>query len=192
VTRLAAPALAAAVLLAGGCSSSGDPVAAPSPTPSVTASPGAGAASPSACPPADATDFSWPEGVPADLPTPPTAVLGEVTSEANGLTLVRFSTSQSIRDGVVFLVNELPPAGYTLARGDAEASEADAPFVKGDVRGVMRIIATGQCTTDWLLALAAEGPAAGGGSPLLPPRPRRLAPALRLSGRLLNVLRGAG
>jgi hypothetical protein len=97
---------------------------------------------------------------------------GHVRSEPGGLTLVRFSTSQSIRDGVVFLINELPPAGYTLARGDAEASEADAPFVKGDIRGVMRIVATGPCETDWLLALAdAEGGAATGGTPLLPPAP---------------------
>lgn len=172
MTRLAAPALAAALLLAAGCASSQEPAAGPAPTPSATSAPGAGSASPGACPAADPTDFAWPEGVPDDLPTPPTAVLGEVTSEPGGLTLVRFSTSQSIRDGVVFLVNELPPAGYTLARGDAEASEADAPFVKGDVRGVMRIIATGQCQTDWLLALAAPGGgASSGGSPLLPPAP---------------------
>ena len=171
MTRLAAPALATALLLATGCTSSGEPSAEPSATASATPSAPGAQASPGACPSAEATDFSWPEGVPQDLPTPPTAVLSEVTSDPGGLTLVRFSTSQSIRDGVVFLVNELPPAGYTLARGDAEASEADAPFVKGDVRGVMRIIATGACQTDWLLALAVGGGAATGGSPLLPPAP---------------------
>lgn len=110
--------------------------------------------------------------MPADLPIPPGSVLGEVTEQDGGLTLVRFSTSQSLRDGVLFLVKELPKAGYTLARGDAEASEADAPFVKGGTRGVMRILATGQCQTDWLLAVATSDSGAGkGGSPLLPPAP---------------------
>jgi hypothetical protein len=171
VIRLAVPACTAALLLMGGCSSTSTPAPSTSAAPTRSVAPGA-AASPGACPSADATGFSWPEGVPEDLPAPPTAVLSEVTSEPGGLTLVRFSTRQSIRDGVLFLVNELPPAGYTLARGDAEASEADAPFVKGDTRGVMRIIATGPCTTDWLLALAAPGGgAATGGSPLLPPAP---------------------
>ncbi len=164
----------AALLVAlTGCDGAGRPAggtAAPSPTPSRTA--GAAQQTAAACPTAQPATFTWPEPVPADLPIPPGSVLGEVTQQPSGLTLVRFSTTQSIRDGVLFLVKQFPKAGYTLARGDAEASEADAPFVKGRTRGVMRILATGECKTDWVLAVATgDSGAAKVGSPLLPPAP---------------------
>ena len=167
--RLLAPVLAAGLLVVAGCSGGGTTAAAPTPTP--TRSPAPTRPSVPTCPPAQPATFSWPAPVPADLPIPPGSVLGEVTQQPSGLTLVRFSTTQSIRDGVVFLVQQLPKAGYTLARGDAEASEADAPFVKGRTRGVMRILATGECKTDWVLAVATTDGAAKGGSPLLPPAP---------------------
>jgi hypothetical protein len=174
VRRLVVPVLAAGLTLLAGCADGGSaPAAGSAPAPTVSRSATASAwPTDPACPPAQPATFRWPEPVPADLPVPPSAVLGEVTEQPGGPTLVRFSTNQSIRDGVLFVVKELPRAGYTLARGDAEASEADAPFVKGRTRGVLRILATGQCQTDWILALATGDPGAGnGGRPLLPPAP---------------------
>jgi hypothetical protein len=157
------------LLLTAGCSGdSGEPQAAPASPPS---SPAAANAAPSC--PAKPADFSWPEQVPDDLPEPPSATLTEVQKRTDGLTVVTFSTAISIRQSVLFLIEEMPKAGYTLARGDAENTEADAPFVKGDLRGVMRMIAVEPCRTDWLMAVAqgAPGAAPGGGTPLLPPRP---------------------
>lgn len=158
------------LVLATGCGSSGDPGAA-----AISPSPSAAAVAQAAqeCPPAPETDFSWPEQVPNDLPVPPGARLTDVQERTDGLTVVMFTTPRSIRDGVLFLIEQMPAAGYTLARGDAENSEADAPFVKGDLRGVMRLIAVEECRTDWLMAITTGAPAGapGGGTPLLPPRP---------------------
>ena len=105
--------------------------------------------------------------MPGDLPKPPGAVLSSSTAGAGGLTIVRFSTDQALRDGVLHLVRSLRPAGYTLGRGDAEAAEADAPFTKGSLRGIYRLVAREPCATDWLLAVTQgeDGPA----GPLLPP-----------------------
>jgi len=121
-----------------------------------------------ACPAPGRPTAAWPQAVPADLPQTPTAQVTEVDERADGLTVVKFTTATSIRESVLFLVEALPAAGYTLARGDAENTEADAPFVKGGLRGVMRMISVEACRTDWLMALTRG---ATGGSPLLPARP---------------------
>lgn len=159
------------VLALTGCSSGGPerPTAAPSPAATQITAPTA-PAEPSAPPtcPASGGDARWPAGVPADLPVPPTASIGSVEKSADGLTLVRFTTAQSVRDGVVFLAKALQPAGYTLGRGDAEAIEADVPFSKGELRGLLKMIAEEPCRTQWILALQTE-PAAAQTAPLLPP-----------------------
>ena len=116
----------------------------------------------------DRAALAWPADVPSDLPKPPAAVLGTVKTAAGGLTLVRFTTAASLQEGVLFVVKEVQKAGYTLGRGDAEPSEADAPFGKGDVRGIYRMISRGGCSTDWLLAVTRES--TQGNSPLLPRR----------------------
>lgn len=156
--------LLGAALLAG-CSGSADPSAAPT---TAAAQSGPSPQSPPTCAPKPAS-LAWPDPVPDDLPVPPAATLTEVQKRTDGLTVVTFSTAISIRQSVLFLIEEMPKAGYTLARGDAENTEADAPFVKGDLRGVMRMIAVEPCRTDWLMAVTTAAPA-GGGSPLLPPR----------------------
>ena len=161
----------ACALTLSACGGSGGATAAPT-----TAPPTPGSAfnqPPPSCPAPPSGDFAWPAQVPSDLPVPPGATLTEVEKRTDGLTVVTFSTPISIREGVLFLIEQMPAAGYTLARGDAENTEADAPFVKGDLRGVMRMIAVEPCRTDWLMALA-EGVPGGGpgaGTPLLPPRP---------------------
>lgn len=169
VSRRPVVLLAACLAALAGCSSSGEPAAAPTAAPSAPTA----AAVAATCPPPAAAAFSWPEEVPSDLPEPPGAKITEVQDRQDGLTVVMFTTPISIRESVLFLIDALPAAGYTLARGDAENTEADAPFVKGGLRGVMRMIAVEPCRTDWLMAIT-TGPAAGapgGGSPLLPPRP---------------------
>lgn len=119
-----------------------------------------------ACPAVRRPRFVWPSPLPADLPQPPGATYTGTTSRGQ-LTVVRFTSAHSLRESVVFVVHALPAGGYTLGRGDAEPAEADAPFVNGDVRGVMKMQVLGQCATQWLVvATRAKLPASG--SPLLP------------------------
>ena len=124
------------------------------------------AATASACPQgAPPTPAQWPAAVPDDLPKPAGAVIEKVEPLANGVTVVRFSTESSLREGVLYIVKEFPAAGYTLGRGDAEVTEADAPFEKGPVRGLVRMLAQEQCRTLWLLAVTRQG---GGAVPFAP------------------------
>src|SRR4051812_32567897 len=159
-------AAAASLLLLTGCTGSSSS-AAPDPTPSAAASVAPARALPSCKPPAR-TSYTWPKPVPADLPKIPGATLGDTKQTNDGLTIVRFSTSSSLRDGVLFIVRNLPPAGYVLGRGDAEPAEADAPFNKGDLRGVLRGVSREVCATEWLLAVTRGRPGGGTGTPLLP------------------------
>ena len=153
-----------AVLLVSACGGgSGSAGGSPSPAPVVTQ---AAAPTVAPCPVVASTRFTWPKDVPQDLPQPPTAVLGETTKTKDGLTIVKFSTKTSLQQGVVFVVREVQKAGFTLGRGDAEPSEADAPFGRGDLRGIYKMLARDQCATDWLVAVTRTRP--GGGSPILP------------------------
>jgi hypothetical protein len=70
---------------------------------------------------------------------------------------------------VIFVVDKLPKAGYVLGRGDAEAAEADAPFIHGNVRGLVRMLETAPCQTLWLLATVDTSAQSNGNSPLLTP-----------------------
>ena len=169
-------AVVAGALLLAGCGGGGGSAApaptsaAPSPVPVVTP------VLPSCAPVPAKAGFAWPKPVPADLPVPPGGALSDSRTTADGLTIVQFSTQYSLRDGVVFLVERLGKAGYTLGRGDAEATEADAPFAKADLRGVFRMIARTACQTDWLLAVTRRQ-SGGTGSPLLPMRPGAGSPS---------------
>lgn len=162
---LALAAIATAATLTG-CTGGSTPQAGPTPTQSVY--------SPPPCP-AVTTHVKtvWPKWLPADLPKPPDAtIIGEQTT-SDGVHVVRFMTPTSLRDTVIFIVNSYPKAGYALGRGDAEATEADAPFVHGTVRGLTRVAFQQQCKTLWLTATVTQstttGP--GGTSPLLSPHP---------------------
>jgi hypothetical protein len=104
--------------------------------------------------------------VPSDLPVPPGAVLDKVNRSPDGLTIVYFRTPTSLQDSVLFVVREVQKAGFQLGRGDAEPSEADAPFGRGDLRGVYKMLNTAPCITDWLVAVTTRTPT--NTSPLLP------------------------
>ena len=122
------------------------------------------------CAPASPVGPVWPTPIPRDLPAPPSGQIEGVKHTPEGLTVVTFSTSTSLRDGVLFLVKQLPLAGYTLGRGDAETAEADAPFNKGaNLRGVYRMVSKDICSTSWLLAVSTKR-LGGVGNPLLPAR----------------------
>jgi hypothetical protein len=156
--------LAAAALLTA-CQSS-QTSASPQPTLAPAAPSAASRPTPAPCPAVNRPALRWPAAIPADVPKPPAAVLGEVKTAAGGLTLVRFTTASSLQESVLFVVKEVQKAGYTLGRGDAEPSEADAPFVRGNVRGIYRMLVKDTCSTEWLLAVTHASTQSN--SPLLP------------------------
>ncbi|MDQ1705049.1 MAG: hypothetical protein QOF18_1415 [Frankiaceae bacterium] len=151
----------AAVVLAGCGGSAGSTGAAPPPTtaPTVTVP---------ACPTIATKAPVWPAKVPKDLPKPPQAHILSQQTASDGVYVLKFRTDTSLRSSVLFVVEHLPKAGYVLGRGDAEATEADAPFLHGNTRGLIRMLETGACTTDWLLATV-DTQAPVGNSPLLTP-----------------------
>jgi hypothetical protein len=153
------------LLLVPACKS--DKKADAAPTPSVTAPPYSPSPLPTCAPPRTKA-YAWPGEVPKDLPRLPGVTIDSSKKTSDGLYVVQFTTAASLRDGVLFIVKRLPAAGYTLGRGDAEPTEADAPFTKGELRGVLRGAAVALCQTKWILAVSRQS-FGGTGSPLLPP-----------------------
>src|SRR5579884_1258516 len=150
--RAAAPWLAARCLclpLLGGCGGSPKPVAAPSPTPSP-----ARTSTALACPSPPPGRSTWPRGVPSAFPALPGATGYQVQPGQSGLEVVKFTSSISLEQAVRFVLNALPHAGFVIGRGDAEAFEADAPFVGDGFRGLLRLDATSRCSILGLLAIA--------------------------------------
>jgi hypothetical protein len=123
--------------------------------------------SPASCPEPSPTDATWPKAVPDDLPKPPGATIQSAERGEDGVYVVKFLTASSLRDAVLFVVERLPKAGYVLGRGDAEAAEADAPFVHNNIRGLYRMLQLEPCQTQWLLATVNTN-APTGNTPLLP------------------------
>lgn len=162
-TQRAVSAAAVALLLSA-CSGK-------EPTATVRSGPSPSQATTTECPKPAAASFQWPAGIPANFPKPPGGRLVGATTRQDGLRIVRLTTGLGLRDGILFVLEELPRAGFTLGRGDAEAAEADAPFRSADVRGVVRLVATGKaCETTWLVAAVPVG--ATGTAPFSPfPRP---------------------
>lgn len=155
-------AVVGTALVATGCSSSGSHQASapPQPAPTVTTP---------ACPtPPKSKPTQWPAKVPSGLPKPPNVRILDQQTTTDGVYVLKFRTPTSLRQSVIFVVEKLPKAGFVLGRGDAEAAEADAPFLHGTTRGLIRMLETGPCQTDWLLA-AADQQSSTGGSPLLTP-----------------------
>ncbi len=160
--KRAAPALALLLLLSA-CSGSSTPTASetPQPTPSLIPSP-----TPINCPSKPGKAYRWPAGIPADLPKPPGSSYVSSSTSADRVTIVRLSSTLSLQQSVLFVLKEVNKAGYTLGRGDAEPAEADAPFGKGDLRGIYKMVGRDACSTDWLVAAAKVS--FGGTSPILP------------------------
>ncbi len=130
------------------CGNDGGTVAA---TPSATPAP---IGSPPPCPSPTTRAITWPKEVPADMPKPPGAVLEKAEYTPNGIYTVRFTTPQSLNESVLFVVRSMPKTGFVIGRGDAESFEADAPFERGELRGLIKMLAGAPCRTLWLLAFA--------------------------------------
>jgi len=108
--------------------------------------------------------------VPPDFPKLPGAAVSSTKQTPDGLTIVQFRTATALRQGVLFAVQSLPRAGFALGRGDAEANQADIPFTRATVTGLLRGNAVQACATEWLLAVT-KTKSRGTGNPLLPPPP---------------------
>jgi len=78
-----------------------------------------------------------------------------VALSTENLTVVQFTSSISLAEGVLFVLDKYRKAGFTLGRGDAEFNQADAPFARTGFFGQVRITGTGPCTTNWLVAVGA-------------------------------------
>jgi hypothetical protein len=166
--RLAAM-IAAALVSAGTLTACTGGSATPEPAPAPTQS----LYTPPPCPtPAKAIPTNWPKFLPSDLPRPKNATIMKngVSTTSDGVHIVRFTTPTSLRESVLFIVKKYRDAGYVLGRGDAEATEADAPFVHGSIRGVTRISRIEQCQTLWLTATV-KVDNSGSTTPLISPHP---------------------
>jgi hypothetical protein len=158
-------ALAAAAAVLTACSGSSGSTGAGSTSSIAPATPTA----PAPCAtPAHPKQTKWPASVPSDLPKPANATIQQQTTASDGVHILKFSTPTSLRESVIFVVDKLPKAGYVLGRGDAEAAEADAPFIHGNIRGLVRMLETAPCQTLWLLATVDTSQQTGN-SPLLTP-----------------------
>ena len=104
--------------------------------------------------------------MPADLPRPPGSNRPVVALSNENLTVVQFSSPISLAEAVLFVLDKFPKAGFTLGRGDAEFSQADAPFARPGFFGQVRINGVAPCSTKWLVAIGAPRT---GTSPLLAP-----------------------
>ena len=145
------PLVAAAVLALSACTGEGgDPTARPTPT-----TPAATQSGPECPPVADKAD-GWPKDVPDVVPRPNGFAAEKVDRQTQGnVVQVRGPVPMSMRDALLWVVREFPKAGFSLDRGDAEATEIDAPFRRGEaLRGLLRIFATPEvCQTYWAYAV---------------------------------------
>ncbi|HVF05733.1 MAG TPA: hypothetical protein VNA20_12905 [Frankiaceae bacterium] len=144
--------LVAAVLALTACAGEvADPGAQPTPTP--PAATGSGPA----CPPASrAADDKWPKEVPDIVPRPAGFELDKVDKQTQGnITQVRGYVPMSMQEALLWIVREFPKAGFALDRGDAEATEIDAPFRRTEaLRGLLRVFVTPEeCRTYWAYAV---------------------------------------
>jgi hypothetical protein len=165
---LAVSVAVAVVLGVSGCG--GSSTAASAPTPQPVATPTCPSVAPSASPTSAKAEKAL-RSLPSDLPTPSNITVVDSTVTTDGVHVVRFTTPTSLRQAVIFIVGSYPKAGYVLGRGDAEATEADAPFVHGQVRGLTRVAAVQACQTLWLVASTTATVGSGGTQPMLSPHP---------------------
>ena len=169
VKSLAVVAGAVVLSALAGCSgSSGGPAAGPSPRPIPSPTCPSASTTPSPTSTHLANALSK---VPFDLPMPDNITVLDASVTKDGIQVVKFTTPTTLRQAVLFIVDRYPKAGYVLGRGDAEATEADAPFVKNKTRGLTRLASLEACQTLWLIATVASNGSSNGTSPLLSPHP---------------------
>jgi hypothetical protein len=150
--RPAAAFLAAALLSGGLTACAGDP-GGPAAAPT-TAPPSATSTGPQ-CPVPPSSGPKWPKEIPESVPWPSGLKIEKTDYSKGNVVQVRGTVPVSLRDAVLFVIKEFPKNGFVLGRGDAEATEADAPFQRGEaLRGLVRVFATDKlCETQWLFAV---------------------------------------
>jgi hypothetical protein len=152
--RPLATAVAVGCALAACTGEANDP--APTARPTVTGGP---TAEPTPeCPQPPPSKEQWPKQVPEFVPKPPGLKIDQVDTSKENVVQVKSTVPLGMTDSVRFIVREFPRAGFTLGRGDAERTEADAPFQRGPgLRGLVRVFATNQqCRTIWLYAVVQD------------------------------------
>lgn len=142
----------AAVLVLSGCTGEGDDPGASGTTAPANPSP---ADTGPHCPAPASTSPKWPADIPTVIPKPAGLTIQHTDRSKGNVTQVRAMVPYSLRESVLFIIKEFPKAGFVLSRGDAEATEADAPFQRGEaLRGLVRVFATDKvCETLWLYAV---------------------------------------
>ena len=108
------------------------------------------------CPAASPVKDEWPRDVPGIVPRPVGFDVDKVDKQTQGnVTQVRGMVPMSIHDALLWIVREFPKNGFTLGRGDAEATEVDAPFRRGEaLSGLLRVFITPEeCRTYWAYAV---------------------------------------
>jgi hypothetical protein len=150
--RPAATFVLAAVLAAGLTACAGEP-SGPDAVPT-TAAPSPTSSGPQ-CPVPQTSDPPWPKEIPSSIPKPPGLKIEKTDNTKGNVVQIRGTVPASLRDAVLFIIKEFPKNGFVLGRGDAEATEADAPFQRGEaLRGLVRVFATDKlCETQWLFAV---------------------------------------
>jgi hypothetical protein len=124
----------------------------PTAAPTVTSAPSRGPE----CPPAKKlANDGWPKDVPTVVPRPDGIKVQTTNRTQGNVTQVRSLVPMSLNDSLLWIVREFPKNGFVLGRGDAEATEVDAPFQRGEaLRGLVRVFATQEkCSTFWLFAV---------------------------------------
>jgi hypothetical protein len=99
---------------------------------------------------ATAARAQWPAGVPAAVPRP--AGLHVVSNQHSaGITITRFTTTESLVQLAETFRAGLPKAGFDLRGGDAEGDEVDQRFGGHGYRGALKLHGSSACRTDGTL-----------------------------------------
>jgi hypothetical protein len=101
---------------------------------------------------AAAARAQWPAGVPAAVPRPAGLhVVG--TQHSAGITITRFTTTESLVQLADTFRSGLPKAGFELRGGDAEGDEVDQRFGGQGYRGALKLHGSSACRTDGTLVV---------------------------------------
>jgi hypothetical protein len=95
-----------------------------------------------------------PAGFPRSLPLPEGTVLTRHHRTSDGFIVVEGLEPLELHDAALFLLREIPKAGYRLARGETEGDEAETEFFGRGVSGHIRLHALPACEAATKLAIA--------------------------------------
>ncbi|MGB8648372.1 MAG: hypothetical protein WCF84_24260 [Anaerolineae bacterium] len=135
----------------------GVPLVTPTPAPNETLTPvhPSGNAVFADCAPQVDKEITFPERFAPNFPFPPQTKFFKVATLNNNPNYVEVVgyAPLNFKDSVRYLLAELPQAGYTLGRGDAEGAEAESFFDGNGWRGGFRVNEIFYCpdVTEWVV-----------------------------------------